>query len=89
MAIRRSQSLSDQDRALRLKALTAENKRLRELVAKLEVANISLKNENGSLKKLIETKANEKFTEILGSIMQRAGEDCGPGPSKSRAKSRT
>jgi hypothetical protein len=84
MTIRRSQNLSDQDRALRLKAFTAENNRLRKLVARLEVENVSLHNENGALKKLIEKKANEKFSEMLGDIMQRAGEDCGPGPSKSR-----
>lgn len=84
MTIRRSQNLSDQDSALRLKALAAENRRLRQLVAKLEVANISLKNEIVALKKQIEKKANEKFSEMIGDIMRRAGEDCGSGASKSR-----
>lgn len=84
MTIRRSQNLSAEDRALRIKELTAENKRLRQLVAKLEVANISLKNENLALKKQIEKRAGEKFSEMLGKIMQRAGDNCGPGPARSR-----
>lgn len=84
MTVRRSQSLSDQDRALRLGELAAENKRLHQLVAKLKVANISLKNENVILKKYIEKRANEKFSEMLGEIMRRAGDDCGPKPAKSR-----
>ena len=84
MTVRRSQNLSDQDRVLRLRELIAENKRLGKLVAKLEVANISLKNENNALKKQIEARADEKFSEMLGEIMQRAGDDCGPGPAKSR-----
>lgn len=84
MTVRRSQNLSDQDRVLRLRELNAENARLRKLVAKLEVANISLKNENGALKKHIEARGNEKFSEMLAEIMRRAGDDCGPGPARDR-----
>lgn len=86
MSIRRSQSLSTVDSTLRIKELVAENKRLRQRMAKLEVAKISLQNENGSLKKQIDKKASEKFSEIIDQIMKRAGEDSGIGPAESRRR---
>jgi hypothetical protein len=50
----------------------SENKKLQSFVAKLEIANISLKNENAALKKHIEARANEKFSEMVGQILGRA-----------------
>ena len=50
----------------------SENKKLQLFVAKLEIANISLKNENAALKKQIEARANEKFGEMVGQILERA-----------------
>lgn len=84
MTVRRPDNLSHQDRALRLREIVAENRRLRRLLAKLEVANISLKNESAALKKNIETRASQTFIEMLGKIKERAGDGCAAGPTKSR-----
>jgi regulator of replication initiation timing len=81
MTARRSSLLRDSDHSSRLRELIAENKRLRQRIVKLEVANISLKNENDAFKKHLEDRANEKLAEIIGTIMQRAR---GSGPAKNR-----
>jgi hypothetical protein len=57
---------------LRNKLLVAENKKLRTLLAKIEVESVSLKNENRALKKQIEAKAREMFVQMLGDVTQRA-----------------
>lgn len=72
MTIRRFEKLSSGDQLLRNKLLVSENKKLHSLITKLEIANISLKNENGALKKQIEARANEKFSEMVGQILGRA-----------------
>lgn len=74
MAARTFSKITPEQQKLRIKLLTAENFKLQKLVAKLEVANISLRNENRALKKNIEAKANEKFSEMVGQIMQRSAQ---------------
>ena len=72
MTTRHFEELSPGDQLLRNRLLMSENKKLQSLVAKLEIANISLKNENSALKKHIEARANEKFSEMVGQILGRA-----------------
>lgn len=64
--------ITPEGQVLRIKLLTSENLKLHKLIAKLEVANISLQNENRALKKNIEAKATEKFSEMVGQILQRS-----------------
>ena len=71
MTTRRFEKLSLEDQLSRNRLLVSENKKLQSLVAKLEIANISLKNENGALKKHVEARANEKFSEMVGQILGR------------------
>lgn len=81
MAIRRFSKLSPEDQLLRNRLLMSENKKLRTLVAKLEVANISLTNENRTLKKDIESRANGKLNEMIGQIMKQVEHDSEPNAS--------
>jgi hypothetical protein len=72
VTIRRFNKLSLSEQEARIKGLMSENRRLQNLVTKLEVTNISLKNENLALKKNIEARANDKFREMFSQIVERA-----------------
>jgi hypothetical protein len=71
VAARLFKKLSSDDQRLRNKLLLSENKKLHALLARLEIENILLKNENLALKKHAEERASELFVGMLGKIAQR------------------
>lgn len=58
-----------------IRALRAENKKLQSQIVKLEIKTLSLSNKVAALHKEIKQRANEKYLETIGKIMQRGSKN--------------